>query len=147
MPLSKKQKRFITTNYKNFSLKQLAAKTGAVSGEIKGYVDTLNYEISPLKKRIFTIVLLLVPVLFFIVLEGGLRIFHYGEDTSLFKSAAGEYSQYNYINRWVGGRYFNQSAGVPDPPNDIFLKHKPENPDWKERDVVIHLGYTLNFKI
>lgn len=79
------------------------------------------------KNITFWIILILIPVILISLLEIGLGIFDYGDDLSLFKQGEGQYENYMYINRWVAGRYFDNEKLIPDPPNDVFLKDKPEN--------------------
>ncbi len=79
------------------------------------------------RKFYFYLLTFLIPILFFLFLEIGLRIFHYGGNLDLFISAPGEYSKYYMCNPNVGHRYFFMQSTVPDPPNDIFLKKKPQN--------------------
>ncbi len=71
--------------------------------------------------------MILLPVLFFVVLEGGLRLANYGGNTELFIEAPGEYQRYYLCNPNVGRRYFFMQPTIPDPPQDLFLKQKPEN--------------------
>ncbi len=68
-----------------------------------------------------------IPVLFFVLLEGGLRLLDYGGNLDLFISAPGAYSDYFLCNPKVGRRYFFMQNTVPNPPNDLFLKVKPSN--------------------
>jgi tetratricopeptide (TPR) repeat protein len=84
-------------------------------------------EMDPRRKRIFTLIAVSIPILFFLVLEIGLRIFDYGGNTDLFIPGRGDYSEYMLCNRFVGRRFFSMQTKVPDPPNDLFLKQKPED--------------------
>ena len=79
------------------------------------------------KKRIFTLITICLPFLFLLLLEGGLRLFQYGGDTSLFVTASGDYSDYYICNRQVGKRFFLNQTSLPEPSNDVFKKKKPEN--------------------
>ncbi len=83
--------------------------------------------ISEEKKRLFYLFALLIPLLFFALLEIGLRIFDYGGNTDLFVSAPTEDSQYYGINRNIGRRYFFMQFTPPLPRKDLFLKEKPAN--------------------
>ena len=84
-------------------------------------------KITPSQKRSFILVTLLIPILFFILLEAGLRIGGYGGDMRLFIEASGDYSRYMMINPRVNKRYFFHQKTIPSPRNDIFLKEKPAN--------------------
>jgi len=79
------------------------------------------------KKRAFTIFMLLVPVLFFALLEAGLQVFQYGIDTRLFISIPDATSRFYGINPEVGKRYFYRENFNPSPRKDLFLKVKPAN--------------------
>jgi tetratricopeptide (TPR) repeat protein len=83
--------------------------------------------ISPAKRRLFSLLVLLIPVFAFVLLEAGLRLFQYGENTELFVSTPDEASQYYGINLNVGKRYFYRSSFNPTPRKDLFLKEKPKN--------------------
>ncbi|MEL6444935.1 MAG: tetratricopeptide repeat protein [Bacteroidota bacterium] len=78
--------------------------------------------------------MLLVPLVFFALVEGGLRLAGFGEDHPLFLPAdAGEAgtdgtgSAYLVQNREVARRYFANQANVPNSPADVFLAEKPED--------------------
>ncbi len=86
-----------------------------------------NTKLSPSKKRIFWFVLIFLPVLFFIVLESGLRIFNYNGDLNLFIEGPAGYENYLRCNPNAARRYFEIQSGVPTPPRQLFLKTKPKN--------------------
>ena len=67
--------------------------------------------------------MLLIPVLFFVGLEAGLRLFGYGDDYPLFEPIEG-YPQYLVQNRDVARRYFAQQANVPTALHDVFDAEK-----------------------
>ena len=69
--------------------------------------------------------MLLLPVLFFLLLEGGLRLAGYGEDYPLFVEVEGA-PGYLMPSREVARRYFAQQASVPTPNPDFFAADKPE---------------------
>jgi tetratricopeptide (TPR) repeat protein len=79
------------------------------------------------KKRWFTIVLILLPFLLLALAETCLRAFGYGEDTRLFITAPGAYSDYYRVNPKVARRFFYMQSVLPAPQKDLFLKKKPEN--------------------
>lgn len=83
--------------------------------------------LSPSKKRIFWIITLLLPVLFFILLETGLRIFNYGGNLDLFIGGPAGYENYLRCNPNVARRYFEAQSSIPTPPKELFLKVKPHN--------------------
>ena len=80
------------------------------------------------KRRIFKIVLLLLPILFLIILELTLRFFEYDGNLDLLITAPGKVSNYMMCNRNVGRRFFYTLQGVlPGVPKDLILKKKPKN--------------------
>ena len=82
-------------------------------------------ELSAGKKRLFTAVMLLLPLLFFGLLEIGLRVGGYGADYPLFVEAPGAPGRL-MPSREVANRYFARNASVPTPNPDYFLETKPE---------------------
>jgi tetratricopeptide (TPR) repeat protein len=83
--------------------------------------------ISPAKRRLFYLLILLIPVFAFVLLEAGLRLFQYGENLELFVSTPDKTSPYYGINTNVGKRYFYRTSFNPTPRKDLFLKEKPKN--------------------
>jgi tetratricopeptide (TPR) repeat protein len=80
--------------------------------------------ISKGKRLYFYLLLILIPVILFVLLEIGLRMFHYGYDLRLFNKST-LYPGYYEINNNVGKRYFTKFEAT-NPPNDIFLINKPD---------------------
>jgi lysophospholipase L1-like esterase len=84
--------------------------------------------LSPWKKLVFRIVLLLLPVVLLMILELMLRLFEYGGNLDLLIPAPGKVSNYEMCNRNVGRRFFYMLQGVlPGVPKDLILKKKPNN--------------------
>lgn len=72
----------------------------------------------------FFIVLILIPVIFFILFELSLRLFDYGKDIPQWVDARrGKY----IINPEVAFRYFNQVENIPTTIEDIFDQQKKNN--------------------
>jgi len=72
----------------------------------------------------FLIVLILIPILFFILLEFSLRIFNYGFDNRQWIPAAdGEL----FLNPEIAKRYFYTVKKVPSSNGDLFDEVKKEN--------------------
>jgi tetratricopeptide (TPR) repeat protein len=84
-------------------------------------------QVSVKRKYIFPLITICIPILFFVILEMGLRLFNYGNNLDLFISAGGEYSEYYKCNPIVGRRFFHSKYSIPNPANDLFLKEKPKN--------------------
>src|SRR5690554_6940136 len=77
------------------------------------------------RRLVFTGLMLLIPVLFFVLLEGGLRLAGYGDDYPLFVPVEG-HPGYLIQNREVARRYFAQQASVPNSIGDFFRAEKTE---------------------
>lgn len=84
--------------------------------------------LSPGKKRIFRIVLLMLPVVLLIILELMLRLFEYGGNLDLLIPAPDKISNYMMCNSNVGRRFFYMLQDVlPGVQKDLILKKKPKN--------------------
>lgn len=84
--------------------------------------------LTPTKKRLFSIIIWLFPILFFVVFELVLRIVNYGGNLDLFITGPEkQISQYWMGNPNLGERYFFRQNTKPAPPKDLFLKQKPKN--------------------
>jgi len=91
-------------------------------------VKKTETNLTPTKKRLFSLILWLLPVLFFIVFELVLRIVNYGGNLDLFITGPEkQISQYWMGNPNLGERYFFRQHTKPAPPKDLFLKQKPKN--------------------
>lgn len=72
----------------------------------------------------FNLILLLIPIFFFLLLEFSLRIFNYGKDTTQWVEIfPGELM----LNPDVAYRYFHSTASVPYSNQNSFSKIKSEN--------------------
>lgn len=86
----------------------------------------VDVPLSPKRERLFKLIALALPLVLIALLEIGLHVLHYGGNLDLFISAPQD-SNYYICNPAVGRRYFSTQKSVPYPPNDMFLKKKPEN--------------------
>ncbi|MBO3700698.1 hypothetical protein [Roseivirga sp. E12] len=77
------------------------------------------------KKRVFTIISLLVPILFFVLLELVLRLANYGEEYPLFIDDTVD-GNYLILNPEVSKRYFPVEEFATKGQYDLFLKEKTE---------------------
>ena len=84
-------------------------------------------DLSPAKKRLFTLLTVALPIVLLLLFEGLLRLSGYGGDMRLFVPAPEEVSGYLMVNREVGRRYFFMQSTLPKPPKDLLLKKKPDN--------------------
>ena len=77
------------------------------------------------KHRLFSIILLITPFLFLLMLEGGLRFFSYGVDLALVHRTTVRGRDFLTINRSVARRYFSQpGVAIPEPPDVLFSVRK-----------------------
>ncbi len=82
-------------------------------------------ELSGRKRLIFSVITLLFPLAFLILLELGLRAAHYGGETQLFEAPQKLHGRYLVPGRRVAARYFPRAKSPPTPPVDEFLVKKP----------------------
>jgi tetratricopeptide (TPR) repeat protein len=75
------------------------------------------------QRRLFTAIMLLLPVAFFALLEGGLRLAGYGAEYPLFEPVVG-YEAYQVQDREVARRYFVRQKAVPNSLFDAFPVEK-----------------------
>lgn len=76
-----------------------------------------------LKERLFFLTMLLVPILFFGLVEAGLRVAGYGGSYPLFRAVPG-FPDYLQPSEDVANRYFASTRGIPGIPFDSFLASK-----------------------
>jgi hypothetical protein len=126
MSLTPKQQHYIQKNHHDLTVPQIAARIKVQVAEISDYIESLSEQI-PRRKRLFTALALAIPIIFFLFLEIVLRLLGYGGNLDLFIPAPSDFADYYMCNLDVGRRYFSMQNRVPEPPNDMFLKNKPEN--------------------
>ncbi len=79
------------------------------------------------RERMFKIILVFIPILFFVLLELTLRVIGYGKDIPLLQTFTPAPANYS-INPELGARYFPATGVQPAvSPTDIFLKEKPDD--------------------
>jgi tetratricopeptide (TPR) repeat protein len=79
------------------------------------------------RKRIFSIISILLPFIFLILLEIILRVTGYGDNHSLFITHPDEgFENYYVVNPEIGKKYF-QKMEYSAPAKDRFLKKKPDD--------------------
>jgi tetratricopeptide (TPR) repeat protein len=127
MALSSEQKKYIEKYRSKLSIRKISRNLNIDVGIVNKYLKSISNQQDKQKKRLFSIILLLIPVIFFVILELILNIANYGGNLDLFISGEGEYSAYKTCNQNVGFRYFSKQGSAPAPPLDLFLKEKPEN--------------------
>ncbi len=75
----------------------------------------------------FYIIAILIPILFLILLESGLRVFDYGKDYSTFVKISDQFEDYLFPNPKLPQKYFSDDVKIPSVIPDAFLKDKPKN--------------------
>jgi len=90
---------------------------------MKGIPGRPGEQPSKARQRLLMAGTLLIPVLFFVLVEGLLRLTGFGDDYPLFVEVPG-FPAYLQLNPDVGRRYFAQSSVVPSPPADALLREK-----------------------
>lgn len=134
MALSNKSKSYIQKN-RSLGAKQLAKKLNVDINEVSEYLQTLQAspvdpgipELDARKKFIFTLIALMIPVLFFVILEVSLRSSNYRGNTDLFLTMHQLDGKYKVANPNFAARYFFYTSVVPNAPAEPFLTIKPEN--------------------
>lgn len=75
----------------------------------------------------FYIIAVSLPFIFIIVLEGGLRLFNYGQEIPQWVQYSDEYPNTLILNPYIASRYFQNLKTIPNPAVDGFDKIKKEN--------------------
>jgi tetratricopeptide (TPR) repeat protein len=83
-------------------------------------------KIDPKRKRLYSLMLWGLTLIFLFIIELALRVFHYGESYDLFIDFEFYGREYRRCNPDFGKKYFSTFQNTA-PANDIFLKQKPEN--------------------
>lgn len=82
-------------------------------------------QLSGINKVLFPILLVLVPVLFFVLFEASLRIAGYGKDYDLVHKIKIGDTDYYAVNKLVARRYFSPgNVTIPDARDGVFLCEK-----------------------
>lgn len=114
MPLSNKQKNWIVKKKSQLSVDEMAKELNVSKGEVQRFLGAVG---SGRVKWAFYVVVVLVPVLFFVLLEIGLRIFNYGYDyTEWISPVKGLY----VLNPDLAHKYFYNVKDVPYSNVDMF---------------------------
>jgi lysophospholipase L1-like esterase len=120
LPLSEKQIQFIKKNYKTLSVKEMAKQLNVPAEEI----DSFLKENKPPAPKWFYASLIIIPVLFFVLLEIGLRIFNYGRDDRIWVDIS---EDMQILNPELGYRYFFTTQNLPFSVESFLYKEKNEN--------------------
>lgn len=123
LPLSNKQKQIVEKFWKKLSAEKISADFYMDEGEVKNYIHTIKESAKPVPKS-FYLILALIPILFFVFLEIGLRVFDYDYNLDQWVEVD---EQRIGLNPDAPRRYFYSTKSVPESIKDVFLKDKPEN--------------------
>ncbi|KUG26448.1 hypothetical protein ASZ90_003712 [hydrocarbon metagenome] len=123
MSLSNKQKKFIEKNWKKYSTEKFVKEFNLDKSEVEEYLIKLKEAHKPAPK-IFYVILILIPILFFILLEVGLRLFNYGYNLDQWVEVTPTSLA---LNPEIGKRYFYTTQTIPESIQDIFDKEKSPN--------------------
>ena len=86
-----------------------------------------NKQIEKSTPKWFYLVIILIPILFFILLETALRIFNYGSDYIVFTQVSSYYPDKYFLNPDLPAKYFSNLKKGPGVIPDAFDKVKKEN--------------------
>jgi len=120
LPLSEKQIQFIQKNHKVLSVKEMAKQLNVSAAEIDSFVKSIK---TPAPKW-FYILFIIIPILFFVLLETGLRIFNYGNDNTVWVDIS---QDMQILNPEIGYRYFFSTKNLPFSVESFIYKEKREN--------------------
>ncbi len=121
MALSKKQIKFIAMNRPKLSAEKIAKELNIPVEEVQKLFDENIKGKTPFY---FYVILTAIPILFFVLLEIGLRFFDYGEDLSMWTPAT---EGKIILNANVARRYFTNVKNIPSSIEDVFDSAKAPN--------------------
>lgn len=136
MSLTNKSKSYIRKHMATKPAKDIASQIKADLKDVEAFIasektgkttPTNTPTLSARKKTIFTVVALLIPILFFVGFEQILRYNNYRGNTDLFIELPALDGKYKIANSNFASRYFFYTTVVPNPPAEPFLAQKPEN--------------------
>jgi lysophospholipase L1-like esterase len=87
-------------------------------------IDSFVKSIKPPAPKWFYILLIIIPILFFVLLETGLRIFNYGNDDRIWVDIS---QDIQILNPDIGYRYFFTTKNLPFSVESFICKEKNEN--------------------
>jgi lysophospholipase L1-like esterase len=82
--------------------------------------------VAPRLRRIFWSITIALPFVVLLLVELGLRVFHYGGEIDLVLRTERGGREWFVINRSMGYRYFPRGANVPEPRDQTFAVTKGE---------------------
>jgi lysophospholipase L1-like esterase len=120
LSLTEKQKKFIEKNYKALSVKDISGRLNIPQEDIELFLKNIK----PVAPKWFYISLILLPILFFVLLETGLRIFNYGRDITVWIDIS---EDMQILNPEIACRYFFATKNLPFPVESFIYKEKKKN--------------------
>jgi len=120
LALSEKQIQFIQKNLKTLSSKEMAKQLNVPAEEI----DSFLKKNKPPAPKWFYASLIVIPILFFVLLEVGLKKFNYGNDNRVWIDIS---KDMQILNPELGFRYFFSTKNIPFSVESFISKEKKEN--------------------
>lgn len=121
MPLTTKQKNYIDKYRDKLSPKKLAENLNVGISEVEDYLSNKPKKKTPFY---FYIIMFLLPLVFLLLLEGGLRLFGYGKVLDQWITVDNEHY---LLNPDIAFRYFYNTESIPYSSQDFFKIEKPAN--------------------
>lgn len=126
--LTSKQKKVIRNQARAKSARRIARELNLELRQVEEYLSTVRPPLSKNRQALFLFMTLLIPVLFFVLLETGLRWGQYRGDTRLFVFPEEFFDgKYGFANTHFNARYFFNTTTLPGFSNDVFLAEKPDS--------------------
>jgi tetratricopeptide (TPR) repeat protein len=120
LPLTEKQKQFILNNRQQLKAKEMAKRINVSVKEVHLFLKE-NKQRTP---SWFYILLVSIPVIFFVLLEVGLRTFNYGRDERVWVDVS---EDVQILNPDVSYRYFFNTKNIPFSVESFIDKEKKGN--------------------
>ncbi|OGU34401.1 MAG: hypothetical protein A2068_12440 [Ignavibacteria bacterium GWB2_35_6b] len=123
MSLSNKHKSIILKKYRKLPAKKISEELNLDVQEVQNYLNEINKK----PPFYFYILLIIMPILFLISLEIGLRLFNYGRNLDAFITISDEFPDLLYLNPDLPFRYVSNLSTPPATVLDGFKKEKPDS--------------------
>ncbi len=126
MKLTNRQKNWIIRNKGKHSVNKMSKILGVPREEVNQFLNSDSNKIAAHKRppKVFYFILIVIPILFFIILELSLRVFNYGVDTEQWITI--HHDKY-VANPQIARRYFYNTTNIPETIGDAFDKVKQPN--------------------
>jgi tetratricopeptide (TPR) repeat protein len=121
MNLSNRQKKWIDKNYRKYSAQHMAGELGVSEKIVNKFLHSKGNKRTPFY---FYLILIGLPIFFFVLLELSLRIFGYGMNSAQWIPAT---SNKLILNPELARRYFFTTQSIPYSNQDVFDEVKNEN--------------------